>query len=268
MVALAAAADADPQPADPQPPAEGPPPAEDPQAVEDPLSPYRVRFGALVERAIGTTSVPVEFDWRRTHVQLAATGSYLSELNNFNVLRSGVLVRLPSDSLMFEFGASYSESWDSPSSRQLALTPYRQPGHPDHLEVDFNVGVPLAEGVVTTAPRFFPAVQLVLNGYAGVRYLVYPTGFAHLRPGQVAKALISPTLSTEEIDNLDDERLPAMQIDPGRYGVLLGLGNDIYFKPGLFIAPRVMVAVPILAPVSGTNLYVWADLSLTLGIAL
>lgn len=240
----------------------------DPPPVEDPLSPYRVRFGALVERSIGTTSVPVEFNWRRTHVQLAATGSFLTELNNFNVLRGGLLVRMPSDSLMIEFGASYSESWESPSSRQLALTPYRQPGHPDHLEIDFAVGVPLAEGAVTTAPRFFPAVQLVLNGYAGIRYLVYPTGFAGLRPGQVARALLSPTLSDAEIDNLDDARLPAMQVDSGRYGVLVGLGDDLYFKSGLFVSPRVMVAVPLLAPASGTELYVWADMSLAVGIAL
>lgn len=244
------------------------PPPGDPPPAEDPLSPYRVRFGALVERAIGTTSVPVEFDWRRTHVQLGATGSFVMELNNFNVLRGGLLVRLPSDALLIEFGVNYAESWDSPSSRQLALTPYRQPGHPDHLEVDFAVGVPLAEGVVTTAPRFFPAVQLVFNGYAGVRYLVYPTGFAGLRPGQVARALLSPAMSTEEIDNLDGARLPAMQVDSGRYGVLVGLGDDLYFKSGLFVAPRVMVAVPLLAPVSGTELYLWADVSLAVGIAL
>jgi hypothetical protein len=97
---------------------------------------------------------------------------------------------------------------------------------------------------------------------------VYPTGFAGLRPGQVARALISPTLSADEIDNLDDARLAAMQVDAGRYGVLVGLGNDLYFKSGLFVSPRVMVAVPLLAPASGTELYVWADASLALGIAL
>ena len=261
MLGSAVAADSDP------PPSADPPPA-DPPPVEDPLSPYRVRFGALVERAIGTTSVPVEFDWRRTHVQPAVTGSFLTELNNFNTLRGGALVRFPSDARLVELGVAYVDSWDSPSSRQLALTPYRQPGHPDHLEIDFGLGVPLAEGVVTAAPKLFPAVQLVLNGYVGFRYNLYPTGFAGLRPGQVARALLAPSLTTAEIDNLEDARLPAMQVDSGRYGVLLGLGDDLYFKSGIFVSPRVMVAVPLLAPASGTELYVWADLSLAVGIAL
>ena len=129
------------------------------------------------------------------------------------------------------------------------------------------MGLPLAEGVVTTAPRWFPAVQLVFNAYAGVRYAVYPSGYRGLRAGQVASSILSPALLQDEIDNLDDARLDSMQVDPGRYGVLLGFGNDIYFKQGLFISPKLMVAVPLFAPTNGTNLLVWADCTLALGVA-
>ncbi len=246
------------------------PPPESPALpeVEDPLSPYRLRFDTLVERAIGTTSVPSEFDWRRNQVQVAATGSYLVELNNFNSMRGGLLARLPAGGALLEFGASYAAAWDSPSSRQLALTPYRQPGHPARMEIDFALGLPLAEGVVTTAPRFFPALQMVFNGYVGFRYLIYPDGYAHLTAGEVATAIIAPSLSADEIDNLEDVRLKSMQVDPGRYGILVGFGDDFYFKPGVFISPRLMVAIPILAPATQTELYVWADLALAVGVAL
>jgi hypothetical protein len=235
---------------------------------ESPLTAHRQRFEVLADRTIGTASVPVEFNWRRTTAQIGLTGSYLVELNNFNSMRGGAQVRLPSGGVLFEIGASYAGVWDSPSSAQLALTPYRQPGRPDRLELDFAVGLPLAEGVVTTFPRFFPAVQMVFNAWGGVRYLVYPTGFSGMRFGEVTAALFAPALTEVELDNLEDARLDAMQVDPGRYGLLLGVGNDLYFKSGLFVSPRMMISVPVFAPATGSQLWVWCDLSLAVGIAL
>jgi hypothetical protein len=235
--------------------------------VEEALQPYRTPFGVLADRAIGTTSVPVEFNWRTSPLQLAGTGSFLFELNNFNSGRGGVLARFPTGNVLLELGVSGAHVWDTPSSEMLALTPYRQPGHPSRIEVDFVVALPLAEGVVTARPRFFPSVQMVFNAYGGLRYLVHPTGFGGMRVGQVAGALFSPTLTEIEIDNLDEERLDAMQVDPGRYGLMLGFGNDLYFKPGLFVSPRMMFAVPLLAPASQTRLLFFADLSLAVGVA-
>lgn len=235
---------------------------------EDPLSPYRARFDVLTERAIGTTSVPVEFNWRRTNVHVAATGSFLFELNNFDSARLGGMARFPSNALVVELGLSYAHVWDTPSSQLIALTPFRQPGRPKRMELDFNVALPLAEGVVTAVPRLFPAVQMVFNAYVGARYSIYPTGFAEMKPGRVATAIISPALLEEEIANLEDARLDGMAVDPGRYNLMLGVGNDLYFKQGLFISPRMSMAVPLLAPASQTQLYVWADLSLAIGMAL
>ncbi len=236
--------------------------------AEDVLAPYRVPFDTLVDRTIGTTSVPVKFNWRESKVQLAGELTYLAELNNFNGMRVGGLVRKPTGGTMLELGVTYAESWESPTSRLLALTPYRQAGHPDRMEIDLTVGIPVAEGVVTAAPKFFPASQLVFNVYGGLRYILYPTGFAGLSRTQVLESIIAPTMSTEEVDNLDDSRLPGMKIDPGRYGVMLGLGNDLYFKSGFFVSPRFMLAVPLLAPATQSELFLWADLSLAVGVAL
>ncbi|MEO0601431.1 MAG: hypothetical protein AAF211_08350, partial [Myxococcota bacterium] len=119
------------------------------ETPEDPLSRYRVPFRVLANRTIGTTSVPVAFDWRRNKVHIAGTGSFLFELNTFNSARVGGLVRFPGPRTLLELGVSYVRTWNSESSRQLALTPFRQPGRPSRLELDVGVSVPLAEGVVT-----------------------------------------------------------------------------------------------------------------------
>jgi hypothetical protein len=235
--------------------------------VDDDLTKYREDFVLLADRTIGTTATAVEFNWRRSPVQLAATGGFLTELNNFNSARVGGLVRLPTEGLIVELGVAYAHTWDTPSSELLALTPYRQPGRPSRGQVDAGVAVPLAEGVVTVAPRWFPAVQMVFNAYGGLRYELYPRAFQGLRAGQVAGAALSPALREEEISNLDRTRLDAMAVDPGRYGLVAGFGNDLYFKPGIFVSPRVTVSVPLLAGVSGTDLVFWADLSLAAGMA-
>lgn len=242
--------------------------SEDGESVEDPLSPYRTPFGVLVERSIGTTSRPVEFNWRRTAVQFAVTGDHLFELNNFNSLRSGTMARFPTGGGIVEVAASWVWVWDTPSSENLAYTPYRQPGRPSRLELDLTLGLPLAEGVVTTAPRFFPAAELVFNVYGGLRYLYYPYSFEGMKVRDVAAALVSPSLTEAEIENLEDRRLSAMEVDLGRYGLMAGFGDDIYFRQGLFLSPRLLLAVPLLAPVTGTDLLFWADLSLSIGVAL
>lgn len=234
----------------------------------DELSRYRTPFPVLTERVIGTVSRPVEFDWRRTRVHLAATGDHLFELNNFNSLRAGGLVRWPGETLLWELGASWAWVWDTPSSRNLALTPYRQPGRPPRLELDFGVALPLAEGVVTVSPSLFPAVEMVFCALAGVRYLVYPSGFGGLRPGEVAKAIVSPTITEPELENLEDARLDAMTIDAARYGVMVGVADDLYFRQGLFVSPRATFALPLLAPATETDLLFWADFSIVLGMAL
>jgi len=256
--------DTDEAPEDPPP--EDPPPEDPP--LDDALSPYRTPFGVLAERSIGTTSRPVAFNWRRTDVHLAVMGNHYFELNNFNSLRAGGMVRLPNDRLIYELGLSHVWVWDTPSSRLLSLTPYRQPGRAQRLELDFTVALPVAEGLVTTAPRYVPAVEMVFNVYAGLRYLLYPQGFAGMKVAAIAGALLSPNMTEAELENLDASRLRAMQVDGGRYGVMVGFGNDLYFRQGLFVSPRLMMAVPLMAVASETELLFWADLSLSIGVAL
>lgn len=235
---------------------------------EDPLSPYRTPFQVLTNRTIGSASQPVAFNWRRTRVHFAATGGFLFELNTFNSARVGGLVRIPARKVLLEAGVTYNPVWDSVSSRQIAETRFRQPGRPSRIEIDFAVDVPLAEGVVTVAPKWFPSVQLVFNGLLGLRYAIYPAGFRNLRAGQVAGAIVSPGLTPEEIDNLESVRLEGMAVDPARYGLYLGISNDLYFERGVFVTPRVIAALPLFAPVTESQLPFWLDVSLAVGIAI
>ena len=231
------------------------------------LSRFRLSFDTLTERAIGRTSRRVRFDWRRSPLQIGALAALPAELNNYDSLRAGAFLRLPSADLLFELGLSYVWVSSSLSSEHLALTPYRQPGRSDRFELDLSLAYPIAEGVVTAFPRFFPSTQLVLNAYAQFRYLLYPGAFSGLSLEESLKAILSGSFSDAELENLEEERLPAMEIDPGRYSLLSGLGNDLYFQSGFFISHRLLIALPMLRFMTKTKLGYGFELDLSLGLA-
>jgi hypothetical protein len=235
--------------------------------VEKALDAYRTPIEVLTERAIGTTSRPLRFDWRNTTLGIAASVGQLVELNNFWSGGVGGFIRTPVSGLMLELGFNRVQVWSTESSEEIADTPYRQYGRPSRYEIDLNLGLPVAEGVVTAWPRYLPAAELVFSFTAGFRYLLYPNAFSGANFGNVIGAIFSPTLSTLEEQNLLQHTPPGMQVDPGRYGLMAGVTTDIYFQSGIFITPRVMVAVPLLAPVTQTHLLFWWELTLAAGWA-
>ena len=58
------------------------------------------------------------------------------------------------------------------------------------------------------------------------------------------------------------------QRDTGRYALLVGLSPDLYLRQGVFVSPRMLLSVPLLAPASGTALQWWAEGGLVVGVAL
>lgn len=238
--------------------------AEGPQR-DSSIERYRTPLEALTERMIGSASKSVRFDWRKSRLGFGLFGSELLERNNFGSARLGAFLRRPLGSLMGEVGLTRVFTWGTESSDLLALTPYRQSGRPSRLELDLNLGYPLAEGVVTSVPSFLPAAELVFSASAGVRYLFYPGALGGADFLDLAKALLAPRLTDRELGALEAARLPGMQVDPARYGLMGGLSLDIYFQPGALISPRALFAVPLFSSVNQTRLGLWWELTLGLG---
>lgn len=246
-----------------------PEPAPDARRAHDPdaLASDRTAFEALTERAIGRTSRRVRYDWRKGTAEVGLLGGLPAELNNFDTLRAGAFVRFPVRGFLLGLEASYAWVWGNESSDRIALTPYRQPGRPDRVEVDATFTLPLAEGVVTAWPAFVPAAQLVLQSHVHLRYLLYPGAFEDLGFLDTLEALVSGSLSDQEVANLEDARIPGMAIDRGRYVALVGLGADLYFQSGFFLSHKVLVATPILHFATDSALDFGFELDLSMGLA-
>lgn len=236
-----------------------------PEKTDDTLEGFRTPLDALTERMIGTASKSVRFDWRKSTLGIGLIGSDLLERNNFGSTRLGLLARRPFGKFMGELAISRAFTWGTDSTEKLALTPYRQYGRPSRIELDVNVGYPLAEGVVTALPDFFPATELVFSANAGLRYLFYPGAMSGMKFQDVATSLLAPRLSDHELGQLEPSRPGGMQIDPARYGLLAGISLDVYFGSGGFLSPRAMMSVPLVGVVTGTGLGFWWELSLAAG---
>jgi len=235
--------------------------AVDTTAVESARAP----FEELNERLIGSASRAVRFDWRQKKLGFGLLTSSLLELNNFSSARAGAFVRWPHGDFLFELAASRVFVWGSDSTAQLAQTPYRQVGRPSRFELDANVDYVLAEGVVTPRPDFIPPAQMVFSVTGGFRYLIYTQTWRNLSATEIGLALVSPTLQQKELDHLESGRLPAMKLDNDRFALLGGLSLDLYFHSGVFLGPRVLLAPPIFAGVTGSSLGAWWELTFRIG---
>lgn len=245
-----------------------PRPAAEAPEEDTSLERYRTPLEALNERMIGVASRAVRFEWRKMKVGLGVAGSQLLELNNFSSARLGGFARMPLGDFMGEVAITQVFTSGSDSTEKLALTPYRQIGRPTRFELDFNLGYPLAEGVATARPGFFPATELVFSVNAGLRYLIYPGALSGASLLEASASLVAPRLSDREFESLESTRPPGMQVDSGRYSLLAGFCLDIYFQPGGFLSPRIMISPPVLSGLNGSGLGWWWELTFAAGWAL
>ena len=236
---------------------------------ETTLEDHRTALQALNEHFLGTASRPVRFDWRKSPVMFVGRVTEVVERNTFGQWQLGLMARKAFGDILVDGGVNAYFAFATDSSQQLALTPFRQAGRPNHFQLEANVGYAVAEGVVTPVLGFLPPAELALVAWGGARYLIYPATFTGGGSAtDVAASLVSPQLTEGEIIRLENSGPAGMQIDRARLHALVGASLDVYLQPGVIVAPRAMVALPLLAPVTGTELGFFWELGISVGYAL
>ncbi len=234
---------------------------------DESLTEERTSVNELLQQTIGTTTRSLRFDWRKSPIHVGLTAGQLLELNNFNSWRTGATLRVPLEDFLIDLQASYVYVRDSRSSELMALTPYRQAGRPTRFELDLGLQWPIAEGVVTPRFNWLPTVDLSLSLYAGIRYFIYPGIYRFDGVLQTVRQLLSTELTTDELADLEDTRLLAMDVVPNRYSSLAGFSTDIYMRFGLFFNLKTLIHIPIGSNETVLNAWWWYELSASMGMA-
>ena len=81
------------------------------------------------------------------------------------------------------------------------------------------------------------------------------------------RQLVSTQLSAEELANLEDRRLLAMDVVPNRYISLVGFSTDVYSQFGLFLNVKTLLHVPIGSDTTIWDAWWWYELSTAVGVA-
>lgn len=256
------------------------PASEEPPQEGPGLEAFRVPVDELTEHFLGSTARPVRVDWRRSLVLVGVSGSELIERNNFGAYRLGGFARHAFGDMMLEAGATYVWVLETESSQILERTPYKQAGRPARVELEANVSYPLFEGVVTPLIDLLPPSEMVLSATGGGRYLFYPEVVVGDRDWgrlttwndlstwtDLGGSLGTGQLPEEDLVRLEQSAPGAMSVDPAILHPLVGLTADAYYQPGLFVSARAMLALPLIAAVTGTRLGFWWELSLAAGWA-
>ncbi len=219
-----------------------------------------------VRTVLGTTSRPVVFDWRRSSGLLQGEISQPVELNNFESRRLTAAVRWPLESGTATTSLSHVSTQGTEATETIARTPYLQTGRPSRWELGLGYDFAFAEGIVTMLPSFLPEAEMVFSISGEMRYLFYPGAWKENKGGQKFSSLFKTEINSTERAWLDSRKPAGMRIDPTRLDFLLGGRLDLFFKPGLFLSPSALIALPFLRAKGGLGL--WWSLGVGVGYAL
>jgi hypothetical protein len=128
--------------------------------------------GALVEEVLSQSEDAKGYDWRRMRLQLAFDASFIYEANVFQSRSYGLSAfRSLNRGWLLRGALRRTETSETASSRQLALTIYSQAAQPSHYELLVGGGYMLLDGRSSTAlnPRLTDLGH-ALMALAGVHY--------------------------------------------------------------------------------------------------
>lgn len=142
-----------------------------PRAQAAPLS----TSGILVEEVLSQSEDAKGYDWRRMNLQLDFNAAFVYEANIFKSQSYGLgAFRALGRGWLLHGAVRRTETSETQSSRQMALTIYSQAAQPSHWELLLGAGYTLLDGRSATAlsPRITDLGHALI-AMAGVHYNIF-----------------------------------------------------------------------------------------------
>jgi hypothetical protein len=206
----------------------------------------KVPMATLLGSAIGQSTRPSVYDWRKSTWTLEVSGAQIVEYNTFESRKFGLKARSAFNATYLTLAWHLVQTNTTAASEVISKTPYRQAGRPSRHEVTLGVEMALAEGISTWLPSFLPESQMILFVTADLTLVHYPKAWAQNQGIEKLSSLIKPTLSEAEINSLSQSRPAGMAVNTSRYFTGLGTRLDLMAANGFFATSSLSVLLPIL----------------------
>ncbi len=188
-----------------------------------PRIPSKDAIDELAKQVLGKVTQPTHVNWHNHSLELAMHwGSYF-EYNNFRTDVRGLLLRLPSDSVVFRLGIDQLKVMATESSRNLAQTRYRQWGRPSRYELKPGAALPLIDAMGFPQQSWMPGLQISLSALFSLHLAYYPEapGFGEMK--------------AQDRNKLTRITPDGMEIAPERMWTTWGFETAIYSRSGIWL---------------------------------
>ena len=183
----------------------------------------------MLSLVIGFAERPALHAWRKSSLTIRPIMGQISEQNNFDSYHFGLVVDVPSDSFSFQIGLRKVEVSDTPSSRQLALTPFKQAGHANRYDIISGVKLPLVEGVGSQLYDWIPQSQFVFQGIARVNWHLHPNEWKGESFQNVLQGLFQTKVGSREYQKMQESNPAALLPSRSRHSLGAGFVVEQYF---------------------------------------
>lgn len=177
----------------------------------------------LAKQVLGKVTQPMHVNWRKHDLELGVHwGSYF-EFNNFRSDVRGLLLRIPTDSMVFRLGLDQVKVMATESSRDMARTRFRQWGRPSRYELKPGVVLPLVDAMSFPQQKWLPELQISLSALFSLHFAYYPDA-----PG-------IGEMKAADLNKLTGITPGGMEISPERNWATWGFETAVYNRSGLWI---------------------------------
>jgi len=188
-----------------------------------------VPIGQLLPQIMGFAERPAVHRWRKSTITIRPMIGQISEQNNFNSSHLGLLLDFPGDSFSFQLGFRKIDVTDSFSSRQLALTPFKQPGHAARKEIQIGMKMPLIEGIGSQIYDIIPQSQFVFHGLARLNWHLYPKAWQDEDFTDILQGLFKTEIGGSEYRSIQESSPSALLPSRSRHSIGAGFAVEQYY---------------------------------------
>lgn len=214
-----------------------------------PLEAFRKKPEDIDRAVIAVIGRPSIFPWQLKSFGLRLSQSSYVEFNNFdsNSYQIGGIFPI-FERMIYALDIIQTKVYETPSSRQIGRTPYRQLGRPSRYSLSHQLSYPIFEGIGGHFFDLLESAQFVVSFFTQINMHYYDhlfkpwSSFGNSRDN--IKSIFSSSLPPETRKIQQMKAPQGMKISDHKWDLLAGMDIFSFFSTGLFVSGAFGIGFP------------------------